>query len=76
MQKPAGLIICVIVPILIFVGYDVIRRKLHEKGSNDEVEALKAELEALKEAKAKAEAEKAAEPAAEPAETDDAEPQA
>ena len=76
MQKPAGLIICVVVPILLFVGYDVIRRKLHEKGSTDEVEALKAELEALKEAKAKAEAEKAAEPAAEPAKTDDADPQA
>lgn len=76
MQKPAGLIICVVVPILLFVGYDVIRRKLHERGSTDEVEALKAELEALKEAKAKAEAEAETEPAAAPAETDDADPQA
>lgn len=67
MQKPAGLIICVVVPILLFVGYDVIRRKLHEKGSSAEVEALKAELEALKEAKAKAEAESEAEAVTEPA---------
>ena len=65
MQKPVGLIICVVVPILVFVGYDVIRRKLHEKGNSAEVEALKAELEALKEAQAKAEPESETETAVE-----------
>ena len=61
MQKPGGLIICVVVPILLFVGYDIIRRKIYEKGSSDDVEALKAELEALKAEKAKAESDANAE---------------
>ena len=52
MQSTAGLIICVIVPIVLFVGYDVIRRRLYEKNKADDVEALKAELEALKAANA------------------------
>lgn len=54
MQKPGGLIICVVVPILLFVGYDVIRRKMYEKGKTDDVDALRAELEALKAERAKA----------------------
>lgn len=48
MQSTAGLIICVVVPIVLFVGYDVIRRRKYEKTKGDDVEALKAELEALK----------------------------
>lgn len=48
MQSTAGLIICVVVPIVLFVGYDVIRRRRYEKTKGDDVEALKAELEALK----------------------------
>ena len=56
MQSTAGLILCVIVPIIIFVGYDIIRRKVYESGKGDEVAALKAELEALKAAKAAGEA--------------------
>ena len=54
MQRPGGLIICVVVPILLFVGYDVIRRKMYEKGKASDVDALRAELEALKAEKAKA----------------------
>ena len=57
MQRPGGLIICVVVPILLFVGYDVIRRKMYEKGKASDVDALRAELEALKAEKAKATAE-------------------
>ena len=57
MQKPGGLIVCVVVPILLFVGYDVIRRKMYEKGKASDVDALRAELEALKAEKAKATAE-------------------
>ena len=52
MQSTTGLIICVVVPIVLFVGYDVIRRRLYEKNKADDVEALKAELEALKAAAA------------------------
>ena len=50
MQSTAGLIVCVIVPIVLFVGYDILRRRLYEKNKADDVEALKAELEALKKA--------------------------
>lgn len=52
MQSTAGLIICVIVPIVLFVGYDVIRRRRYEKNKGDDLESLKAELEALKAEKA------------------------
>lgn len=58
MQTLPGLIICVVVPILLFVGYDVIRRRMYEKQNESDVDALKAELEALRAEKAKAEAEK------------------
>ena len=64
MQKPGGLIVCVVVPILLFVGYDVIRRKMYEKGKASDVDALRAELEALKAEKAKATAEAAAQASA------------
>ena len=52
MQSTAGLIVCVIVPIVLFVGYDVLRRRRYEKVKGDDMEALKAELEALKAANA------------------------
>ena len=48
MQSTAGLLICVILPILLFVGYDVIRRRLYEKNKGDDMAALMAELETLK----------------------------
>ena len=52
MQTTAGLIICVIVPIVLFVGYDILRRRKYEKTKGDDLEALMAELEALKAANA------------------------
>lgn len=52
MQRTEGLIVCVIVPIVLFVGYDIIRRKKYEKANGSDVEALKAELEALRAAAA------------------------
>ena len=48
MQSTVGLIVCVILPIGAFVAYDVIKRKLKENNNDDEVEKLRAELEALK----------------------------
>jgi len=51
MQSTAGLLVCVVLPIILFVGYDVVRRKLYEKNKGDDMAALKAELEALKAAK-------------------------
>ena len=57
MQSTAGLIICVVLPILIIVAYDIIRRKAYEKSKQQDTEALLAELEALRAEKAKKEAE-------------------
>ena len=56
MQSTAGLLVCVILPIIVFVGYDVIRRRLYEKKKGDDMAALMAELEALKAANAAKEA--------------------
>ena len=58
MQTTPGLIICVFVPILLVIGYDVLRRRKNEQSNKQDTDALLAELQALraeKEAKAKAE---------------------
>ena len=59
MQSTAGLIVCVVLPIVLFVGYDVIRRKMYEKNKGDDMEELKRELEALKAAAAQKETQNA-----------------
>jgi len=46
------LIVCVVVPIILLVGYDILRRKLSEKNQTDDVDALRAELEQLRQAAA------------------------
>ena len=48
MQSTTGLIVCVVLPIILFVGYDVIRRRMYEKSKGDDLAALQAELEALR----------------------------
>lgn len=48
MQSTAGLIVCVILPILLFLGIDIFRSKRFEKNKSSETEALRAELETLK----------------------------
>jgi signal peptidase len=48
MQTTYGLILCVLVPVLLFVGGDVISRRKGEKAKDDDVAALLAELEELK----------------------------
>lgn len=48
MQTVPGLIVCVAVPVVLLVGYDMIRRRRYEKANETDVEALKAELEALR----------------------------
>lgn len=53
MQTVPGLIVCVVVPIVLLVGYDMIRRKKYEKSHGADVEVLLAELEELKAANAK-----------------------
>lgn len=51
MSTVPGLIVCVLCPLLLLIGYDVIRRKMYEKANQQDTEALLAELEALKAAK-------------------------
>ncbi len=53
MQTTAGLIICVICPILLLVGWDVLRRQKYEKSKQADTEALLRELEGLRAQKAK-----------------------
>lgn len=52
MQSTAGLIICVFIPIILFVGYDIVRRRIYEKNKQLDNDILIAELEALRAEKA------------------------
>ena len=52
MQSTAGLIVCVVLPIILLVGYDLIRRRIYEKSKKEDTDALLAELEALRAEKA------------------------
>ena len=56
MSTTTGLIVCVVVPLILLIGYDVLRRRLYEKKNKVDSGALLAELEALKAEKAKADA--------------------
>lgn len=53
MQTTAGLVICVFVPLVLLIGWDILRRKRYEKRNQQDTDALLAELEALKAEKAK-----------------------
>ena len=55
MQTTAGLIVCVVCPIILLVGYDVLRRRKYEKAQKQDTDALLAELEALRALKAEKE---------------------
>lgn len=55
MQTVPGLIVCVVIPILLLIGYDVIRRRLYERRHSGEKEKLMAELEELHRLKAEKE---------------------
>ena len=52
MQSTTGLLLCVFVPLVLLVGYDVIRRRFHEQNKQQNIDDLMAELEALRAAKA------------------------
>ena len=55
MQSTAGLIVCVVLPIILLVGYDIVRRRIYEKNNKQDTDALLAELEALRAEKAEKE---------------------
>ena len=59
MQSTTGLIVCVLLPIILLVGYDLIRRRAYDKSKKKDTDALLAELEALRAEKAKQESENA-----------------
>ena len=48
MSTIPGFIVCVLLPLLLLVGYDVLRRKISDKANDNDKEALLAELEALR----------------------------
>jgi hypothetical protein len=48
--------VCVIVPIALLVGYDILRRKIYDKNKKKDTDALLAELEELRSSKAQTEA--------------------
>jgi len=52
MQTTPGWILCVLCPILLLVGYDVLRRKRYENARKQDTEALLKELEELRAQKA------------------------
>lgn len=52
MQSTTGLILCVFVPLVLLIGYDILRRRLHEQSTKQNMDDLMAELEALRAAKA------------------------
>ena len=52
MQTTAGLVVCVIVPLILLIGWDILRRRRFEKKNQQDTDALLAELEALKSSKA------------------------
>lgn len=55
MQTTPGLIVCVVCPILLLVGYDMIRRRMYEKSNKEDTDKLLAELEELRRLKAEKE---------------------
>ena len=51
LQTVPGLIVCVILPLILLIGYDFIRRRRYEKKKAQDTDALLAELQALREEK-------------------------
>ena len=52
MQTTTGLVVCVFVPLVLLVAWDILRRRKYEKKNQRDTDALLKELEALKAAKA------------------------
>ena len=55
MQTTPGLICCVVLPLIVLVGYDAIRRRMYEKSNKQDTDQLLAELEELRRLKAEKE---------------------
>lgn len=57
MQTTPGLILCCVCPLVLMVGWDMLRRRKYEKAKQKDTDALLAELEALRAMKAEREKE-------------------
>ena len=66
LKEPAGLVVCVALPMILLVVYELLRRRKYHKAKEQDTQALLAELEALRARQAEADA-KAAD--AEPSQT-------
>lgn len=55
MQTTPGLILCVVCPVLLLVGFDMLRRRKYEKAKQQDTDQLLAELEELRRLKAEKE---------------------
>ena len=55
MQTTPGLILCCVCPLVLMVGFDMLRRRRYEKEKQKDTDALLAELEALRAMKAEKE---------------------
>ena len=55
MQSTLGLIVCIGIPVAALIVYEVVRRKRSDNAKQNDIEALRAELEAMKAEKEKAE---------------------
>ena len=55
MQTTPGLILCVVCPVLLIVGFDMLRRRKHDKEKKQDTDQLLAELEELRRLKAEKE---------------------
>jgi signal peptidase len=54
MQTSTGLILCVVLPLLLLVGYDLLRHRAYEHSKKEDTEALLRELEQLRAEKGEA----------------------
>lgn len=61
MQTTPGLVVCVVLPLIVLVAYDMIRRRLYEKANQNDTDQLLKELEELRRLKAETEAKQAEE---------------
>ena len=57
LQSTPGLVVCVAVPMVLLIAFELIRRRKYEKAKNEDTAALLAELEALRAKQAAVEAE-------------------
>ena len=58
MQTPTGLVVCVVLPLIVLIAYDMLRRRRYEKVNKQDTDALMKELEELRRLKEEAEAKK------------------